>query len=332
MKESNLQQQMKINLKEKVKEQLDTLSTKTPSYEELSLKEKAIVEQYIEQVDLAKPETIDEFGTEETEEIYQGLNELMEKIKIHDTSLENMFVELMIKIDESIRFSKNTEKSFIQQFKESPIAALARFKSTNKKLNNIENKRKEALENIEIIKGKIEEIRDELRTNAKNLENMAQNSAQQYANIQYQIIALEELRKRIIEKQKQVEQLQEKSFMQIDQLLQLSGAQEKITNKIEDCKNVGINVASKAIMARLLVQHNDECASKYDKDLLTVLPKLTETVIISEVNDSLIQDVEIYNTFINTVNEKMSAKNTRSKEENKNIIDVETKKVVTSNV
>ncbi len=329
MKELNLQKQMKINLKEQVKEELKSLSSKVPNYEELSLMEKAMVEKYIEQIDLSNPESIDKLGEKTSEDIYQELNELFNMIQTHNNAVENMFVGTMIKIDENTKLRKTSEKSFIQQFKEAPLVAFAKFKSTAKK-TTMGDKRTELLKSVEELKEKVEEIRDEAKSNTKILEKMLQNSKEEYSNIQCQIIALETIKKQINNGQKE-RKSEQKTFNQIEEKLQLLGIEEKIERKIEECKNASINIADKTIMIRLLIQNNEKCISKYEEDILVFLPKLTQNVITSEANDSLTQDIEI----CDVVTEKLNTKNINFKEEEKNEpekVNEDMVKVVTSNV
>lgn len=327
MKELNLTKQMKINLKEQVKQELKPLSSKVPNYEELSLMEKAKVEKYIEQIDLSNLDTINNLGEKTSEDIFEELNNLFDMIQKHNTVVEAMFVETMLKIDENSKLRKNSEKSFVQQFKESPIAAFTKFKNTTKK-TSFTDKRSELLVSIEQLKEKIEEIQNELKQNNRTLEKMAENEREEYSNLQCQIIALETMKKHIKNEQKD-KKSEAKTFNQIEEKIKLSGIEGRIDRKIEECKNANINVANKAIMIRLLIQHNEKCISKYDQDILVSLPNLTQNVITSEADNSLAQDIEI----CNELSEKLETKIKKAKEEkdkiNGNIVKV---KVVANNV
>lgn len=131
-------------------------------------------------------------------------------------------------------------------------------------LINERYRRAKILTNIDIIQEKLESIRNELRTNAGKLEIMAQNSAEQYVNTQYQIVALQEVARKLQEERARETELVEKTFSQIDQSLQLAGVEKKISRKIDNCRGISVNAAIKAIMSRLLAQHNEELANDYD--------------------------------------------------------------------
>jgi len=169
---------------------------------------------------------------------------------------------------------------------------------------------------------------------------MAQNSAEQYVNTQYQIVALQEVARKLQEERARETQLVEKTFSQIDQSLQLVGVEKKIGRKIDNCRGVSVNAATKAIMSRLLAQHNEELASDYDQDLSSLLPELKGIVVTAEANDSLIQAVDIHNQFVNRMNEMLRTESERSKQAIEKVqkissgsaIDVETARVLTSNV
>ena len=169
---------------------------------------------------------------------------------------------------------------------------------------------------------------------------MAQNSAEQYANTQYQIIALQEVARKLQEERTQKTEFTEKTLLQIDQSLQLVGVEKKINRKIDNCRGITINAATKAIMSRLLAQHNEELASDYDQDLSSLLPELKGIVVTAEANDSLIQAVDIHNQFVDRMNEMLRTESERSKKAIEKVqkissgsaIDVETARVLTSNV
>ena len=335
---SNPNAELMRNLKEQVNIQMSTLTTKIPSYSELSEEEKKIVDNYISTIDLHNTQTIDEFGKSETEKIYRELDVLIGTLKTHETSIEDMFTELMMSIDEN---SEIEGEKFIDLLRKSPLTALKTLKDRPKRMLEKERyRRAKVLTNIDVIQEKLESIRSELRTNAGKLEIMAQNSAEQYANIQYQIIALQEVLRRLQEEKAKETGLVEKNFSQIDQSLQLVGIEKKISRKIDNSRGVSVNAATKAIMSRLLAQHNEELASDYDQDLSSLLPELKGIVVTAEANDSLIQSVDVHNQFVDKMNEMLRRESERSKEAIKKVqsissgsaIDVETARVLTSNV
>lgn len=338
VKTNNSNVELMTNLREQVNTQMSTLTTKIPTYSELSEEGKKIVDKYISTIDLHNAQTIDEFGKSETEKIYKELDVLIGTLKTHDTSIEDMFTELMMSIDEN---SEPEGEKFIDLLKKSPLTALRSLKDRPKRmLANERYRRSKVLTNIDVIQEKLESIRNELRTNAGKLEIMAQNSAEQYVNTQYQIVALQEVARKLQEEKARETELVEKTFSQIDQSLQLVGVEKKIGRKIDNCRGVSVNAATKAIMSRLLAQHNEELASDYDQDLSSLLPELKGIVVTAEANDSLIQAVDVHNQFVDRMNEMLRTESERSKqaiEKVQNIssgsaIDVETAKVLTSNV
>ncbi len=338
VKTNNSNAELMTNLREQVNTQMSTLTTKIPTYSELSEEGKKIVDEYISTIDLHNAQTIDEFGKSETEKIYKELDVLIGTLKTHDTSIEDMFTELMMSIDEN---SEPEGEKFIDLLKKSPLTALRSLKDKPKKmLANERYRRSKVLTNIDVIQEKLESIRNELRTNAGKLEIMAQNSAEQYVNTQYQIVALQEVARKLQEERARETELVEKTFSQIDQSLQLVGVEKKISRKIDNCRGVSVNAATKAIMSRLLAQHNEELASDYDQDLSSLLPELKGIVVTAEANDSLIQAVDVHNQFVDRMNEMLRTESERSKqaiEKVQNIssgsaIDVETARVLTSNV
>lgn len=335
---NNSNTKLMTNLKKQVNEQISTLTKKIPAYSELNDEGKKIVDKYISSINLHDSKTIDEFGKNETEKIYKELDILIGTLKTHDTSIEDMFAELMLSIDENIGTGK---ESFSEALKKSPLAALRVLKNKPKKMiANEKYRRAKVLTNIDVIQEKLESIRSELRTNAGKLEIMAQNSAEQYVNTQYQIIALQEVLKKLQSEKESEAELTERTFSQIDQSLQLVGVEKRIGRKIDNCKGVSINAATKAIMSRLLAQHNEELASDYDQDLSSLLPELKGIVVTAEANDSLIQAVDTHNQFVNRMNEMLRTESERSKDAIKKVqdissgsaIDVETARVLTSNV
>ena len=338
VKTNNSNVELMKNLREQVNTQMSTLTTKIPTYSELSEEGKKIVDEYISTIDLHNTKTIDEFGKSETEKIYKELDVLIGTLKTHDTSIEDMFTELMMSIDEN---SEVEGENFIDLLKKSPLTALKSLKDRPKRmLANERYRRAKILTNIDVIQEKLESIRSELRTNAGKLEIMAQNSAEQYANIQYQIIALQEVLRRLQEEKAKETGLVEKNFSQIDQSLQLVGIEKKISRKIDNSRGVSVNAATKAIMSRLLAQHNEELASDYDQDLSSLLPELKGIVVAAEANDSLIQAVDVHNQFVERMNEMLRTESERSKQAIEKVqkissgsaIDVETARVLTSNV
>lgn len=338
VKTNNSNVELMKNLREQVNTQMSTLTTKIPTYSELSEEGKKIVDEYISTIDLHNTKTIDEFGKSETEKIYKELDVLIGTLKTHDTSIEDMFTELMMSIDEN---SELEGEKFIDLLRKSPLTALRSLKDRPKRMLTKERyRRSKVLTNIDVVQEKLESIRNELRTNAGKLEIMAQNSAEQYLNTQYQIVALQEVARRLQEERAKETELVEKTFSQIDQSLQLVGVEKKIGRKIDNCRGVSINAATKAIMSRLLAQHNEELASDYDQDLSSLLPELKGIVVAAEANDSLIQAVDVHNQFVERMNEMLRTESERSKQAIEKVqkissgsaIDVETARVLTSNV
>lgn len=336
--EKNTNTELMINLKKQVDAQIATLTTRIPKYSELNEEGRKIVDQYISEIDLYNSKTIDEFGKNETEKICKELNMLIGTMKTHDTSIGNMFTDLMMSINEN---SEPQEESFLDSFKKSPLTALKSLKNKPKKVVTSERyRRAQVLTNIDSIQEKLENIRNELRVNSGKLEIMAQNSAEQYINIQYQIVALQEVLKRLQEEKEKEAQVMEKTFYQIDKNIQSAGAEKRITRKIENSIGVSVNAATKAIMSRLLAQHNEELASDYEQDLSSLLPQLKGIIVTAEANDSLIQAVDIHNQFVNKMNEMLRTESERSKEAIKKVqdiskgsaIDVVTAKILTSDV
>ena len=338
VKTNNSRLELMKNLKEQVNAQIATLTTKIPEYSELTGEGKEIVDKYISTIDLKNLQTIDEFGRDETEKIYKELDMLIGTLKTHDTSVEDMFAELMMSIDEN---SEPEGENFLDLLKKSPLTALKSLRNKPKKmLANERYRRAKVLTNIDEIREKLESIRNELRINAGKLEIMAQNSAEQYVNTQYQIIALQEVLKKLQEEKMEGTQLAERTFSQIDRNLQLVGIEKRIDRKIDNARGISVNAATKALMSRLLAQHNEELASAYDQDLSSLLPELKGIVVTAEANDSLIQGVNTHNQFVSRMNEMIRTESQRSTEAIKKVqdissgsaIDVETAKVLTSNV
>lgn len=334
--EQNVKPEIMKGIREQVNAQMATLTTKIPDYSELTPEAKEIVDAYIDSVDLSNPKTIDEFGKDETEKIYQELDMLIGTLKTNDTSISDMFTELMMSINDD-----DEEKNFWKLVKKSPVAALKSLKNKPKQMVEKERyRRAKVLSNIDVIRERLESIRNQLRVNAGKLEFMAQNSAKQYANTQYQMIALEEVRKKLEERRQDVTNLDERTFSQIDESLQIVGLERRITRKMENCKGIGINAATKAIMSRLVAQHNEELASDYDQDLSSLLPEMKGIVVTAEANDSLIQGANTRNQFVSGMNEMLRRESNRSREAIEKVqeiskgsaIDVETAKVLTDNV
>ena len=338
VKTNNSNTELMKSLRERVNLQMATLNTKIPDYSELTDEGKKIVEKYISTIDLHNTQTIDQFGKNETEDIYRELDLLIGTIKTHDISIEDRFTELMMSIEEN---SKIEGESFVELLKKSPLTALKSLKDRPKRMIKSERyRRQEVLTNIDVIQKKLEDIRNELRINSFKLETMAQNSVEQYTNVQYQIIALKEVEKRLQEERAKETELVERSLSQINQSLQSVAIEKKISRKIDNCKGVSVNAATKAIMSRLLAQHNEELASDYDQDLTSLLPELKGIVVTAEANDSLLQAVDIHNQFIGKMNEMLMTESERSKDAIRKVqdiskgsaIDVETARVLTSNV
>lgn len=338
VKTNNSNTELMKSLRERVNLQMATLNTKIPDYSELTDEGKKIVEKYISTIDLHNAQTIDQFGKNETEDIYRELDLLIGTIKTHDISIEDSFTELMMSIEEN---SKIEGESFVELLKKSPLTALKSLKDRPKRMIKSERyRRQEVLTNIDVIQKKLEDIRNELRINSFKLETMAQNSVEQYTNVQYQIIALKEVEKRLQEERAKETELVERSLSQINQSLQSVAIEKKISRKIDNCKGVSVNAATKAIMSRLLAQHNEELASDYDQDLTSLLPELKGIVVTAEANDSLLQAVDIHNQFIGKMNEMLRTESERSKDAIRKVqdiskgsaIDVETARVLTSNV
>ena len=334
----NEKMELKTNLQEQVKTQISTLTTKIPSYLDLTPEEKEIVDTYIAEIDLQNPQSIDEFGKQETEKIYEDLDMLIGTLKTHDTSIEEMFTQLMMSVEEN---SETQGKSFIELLKESPITAMKSLRNRAKRTIQEERyRRAKVLSNIDVIREKLENIRSELRTNAEKLEIMASSSVEQYRTTQYQIMALQEITRRIQEERMQESGIAERTFSEIDQSLQRMGVERKIARKMDNCRGVSINAATKAIMARLLAQHNEELASDYDQDLSSLLPELKGIMVITTANDSLIQGADIHNQFVGKINEMLKSESQRSKEAIRRVqeisqgsaIDIETAKVLTNDV
>lgn len=334
----NEKMELKTNLQEQVKTQISTLTTKIPSYLDLTPEEKEVVDTYIAEIDLQNPQSIDEFGKQETEKIYEDLDMLIGTLKTHDTSIEEMFTQLMMSVEEN---SETQGKSFIELLKESPITAMKSLRNRAKRTIQEERyRRAKVLSNIDVIREKLENIRSELRTNAEKLEIMASSSVEQYRTTQYQIMALQEITRRIQEERMQESGIAERTFSEIDQSLQRMGVERKIARKMDNCRGVSINAATKAIMARLLAQHNEELASDYDQDLSSLLPELKGIMVITTANDSLIQGADIHNQFVGKINEMLKSESQRSKEAIRRVqeisqgsaIDIETAKVLTNDV
>lgn len=339
MKEKQLQTENKgviVDIKEQVRAQMATLSTRVPTYEELTPEEREKVDAYIASIDLSNPSTIDGFGERETEEIYKGLDMLIGTMKTHDVSIDEMFTDLMVSIGE-----EEEEQSFAEQFRQSPIKAIRNLKNRPKRMLEKERyRRAKVLSNIDVVKEKLEGIRCELRVNAGKLEVMSENSAEQYRNTQYQIVALQEVAKKIEEQRAQIPQTNEKTFDQIDGDLKLVALGRKVSRKLGNCQGINVNAATKAIMSRLLAIHNEELASNYDQDISSLVPELKGIIVTAEANDSLIQAANTRNQFVGAMNEMLRSESERSKKAMEEVqrisgstaIDVETAQTLTGNV
>ena len=325
-----------VDIKEQVRAQMATLSTRVPTYEELTPEEREKVDAYIASIDLSDPSTIDGFGERETEEIYKGLDMLIGTMKTHDVSIDEMFTDLMVSIGE-----EEEEQSFTEQFKKSPIKAIRNLKNRPKRMLEKERyRRAKVLSNIDVVKEKLEGIRCELRVNAGKLEVMAENSAEQYRNTQYQIVALQEVARKIEEQRAQIPQTTQKTFDQIDGDLKLVALGRKVSRKLGNCQGINVNAATKAIMSRLLAIHNEELASNYDQDISSLVPELKGIIVTAEANDSLIQAANTRNQFVGAMNEMLRSESERSKKAMEEVqrisgstaIDVETAQTLTGNV
>lgn len=328
-------EQAKAHIREQVQEQMATLSTRIPSYEELSEEGKKRVDEYIAKINISDPSSIDKFGEEETEEIYNELNMLIGTIQTHDVSIGDMFVELMISIGE-----KEQEETSIRDMIRSPFKVVRTLKSKAKKTAEKEKYRRAiVMDNMDIIKEKLEGIRIELKLNARKLETMAQNSADQYNSLQYQIIALQEKLRRLRDGEQETA-IAERTFAQIDRSLRASGVEKRIERKIRNCRGICLNAATKAIMSRLLSIHNDELAGDYEQDISSLLPELKSLVLISEANGSLLIAADTHDKFIGTMNQILMQESQRSKQALQkvqnisagSVIETETAKALTSDV
>lgn len=333
-------EQAKADIRGQVQEQMATLSTRIPSYEELSEEGKRKVDEYIAKINISDPSSIDEFGKEETEEIYDELNMLIGTMQTHDVSIGDMFAELMTSIGE-----EEQEETSIRDMIKSPFKAVRTLKNKAKKTAEKEKyRRAKVMANMDVIKEKLEGIRLELKVNAGKLETMAQNSADQYNNTQYQIIALQEMARRLrageLEAGEQETAIAERTFAQIDRNLRVSGVEKRIERKIANCRGICVNAATKAIMARLLAIHNEDLASNYDQDISSLLPELKSLVLMSQANDSLLTAADTHDKFVGTMNQILRQESERSKQalqkvqniSTGSVIETETAKALTSDV
>lgn len=328
---------VKQSLRGQIDTQLQSLTTKLPAYAELNEEGRKIVDGYIAKIDLSNPETIDRFGTEEAEKIFEGLDTLIGTLATHDVSIDEMFTELMMEVN-----GKEIQKeSFMETLKKSPIKAMRRLANKPKEVVEREKyRRAHVLTNINAIQERIEGIRNELKMNVGKLEFMAQNSVKEYTEIQYQLIALQEVLRKIREEEASETRLTERTFVQIDQSLQRTGAENRIIRKMNNCQGISINAATKAIMARLIAIHNEELAADYEQDLTSLLPELKGIVVMASANDSLIQAADIHNQFVQKMNQMLRDESKRSKEaiekvqsiSSSSVIDTETAQTLTENV
>jgi len=333
-------EQVKSDIRRQVQEQIATLSTRIPSYEELSEEGKKRVDEYIAKINISDPSSIDEFGREETEEIYDELNMLIGTMQTHDVSIGDMFVDLMTSIGE-----EEEQETSIRDMIKSPLKAVRTLKNKAKKTAEKEKyRRAKVMANMDVIKEKLEGIRIELKVNAGKLETMAENSAEQYNNTQYQIIALQETLRRLrdgeLEEAEQGTAIAERTFAQIDRNLRVSGVEKRIDRKIANCRGICVNAATKAIMARLLSIHNEDLASNYDQDISSLLPELKSLVLMAQANDSLLTAADTHDKFVGTMNQILRQESERSKQalqrvqniSTGSVIETETAKALTSDV
>lgn len=131
LKSENHETELKMSLRKQVNDHISTLTTEIPNYSELSEEGKKIVDEYIARIDIYNAKTIDEFGKSETENIYGELNDLIGTLKTHDTSIQDMFAELMLSIDEN---SEPEGEKFVDLLKKSPIKALRSLKDKAKRM------------------------------------------------------------------------------------------------------------------------------------------------------------------------------------------------------
>lgn len=334
-------EQVKADIRGQVQEQMATLSTRIPSYDELSEEGKKRVDEYIAKIDLSDPSSIDEFGKEETEEIYDELNMLIGTMQTHDLSIGDMFAELMTSIGED----DEQEQTSIRDMIKSPFKAVRTLKSKAKRTAEKEKyRRAKVMTNMDVIKEKLEGIRLELKVNAGKLETMAQNSAEQYNNTQYQIIALQETLRRLengeLGETEQETAIAERTFAQIDRNLRVTSVEKRIERKIANCRGICVNAATKAIMSRLLSIHNEDLASNYDQDISSLLPELKSLILMSQANDSLLTAADTHDKFVGTMNQILRQESERSKQalqkvqniSNGSVIETETAKALTSDV
>ena len=147
-------EQAKADIRVQVQEQMATLSTRIPSYEELSEEGKKRVDEYIAKINISDPSSIDKFGKEETEEIYDELNMLIGTMQTHDVSIGDMFAELMTSIGE-----EEQEETSIRDMIRSPFKAVRTLKNKAKKTAEKEKyRRAKVMANMDVIKEKLEGI------------------------------------------------------------------------------------------------------------------------------------------------------------------------------
>lgn len=168
------------------------LSIGIPRYSELSEEDIIIVDNYIGQINLKLPQTINGFCDSEIGEINREIDLMIGLLNIHSTRIKDMQEELILTIDEN---TEQEKEKFGDKVKR--VFSKRSLKKTTTGENNKKYTRITEINNVNLIQEKIETIRTELKINACKFEIIAQNSDEQYANIRYQIIALEEVLNRI---------------------------------------------------------------------------------------------------------------------------------------
>ena len=159
----------------------------TPRYSELSEGDKILVDNYIKQIDLEFPQTINKFCDSEIREINREIDLMIGLLNLYSRRIKVMQEELILTIDSKEKFGDKVKKIFSKRNLK---------KKTTGDVNNKYTKIKE-INNVGLVQKRIEAIRNELKINACKFEIIVQNSYEQYTNIQYQIIALEEVVTRI---------------------------------------------------------------------------------------------------------------------------------------
>lgn len=328
LKTNNSNIESTMELKQQVNEKLEILTMEIPDYSELTKEGKRIVNKYISIIDLNNEKTIDDIAKYELKRIYAKLEILKATMETCYTRIENIITEVKEIIAEN---NESERKVFFNLLKKSPLVVLKNLKNNSNEIQD--NGRTYNLTNIDIISGKLESIRIELRINSGKLENIAQNSEKQFVDTQYQIIALQEVLKKLQKDKIKQTQILEKTFFQGCQDSTLVRMERKLLQKINYCIGINRNAKINFITSRLLAQRNEQIASDYEKYLKILLPELKTITSISKMIDA-------YNEFLHMMNEKLKTESEYSKEAIRKVqdistgsaIDAETAKVLTSNV